>query len=217
MQGALEDITKAVGNTPIVRLNRVTQGVAAEIYVKCEYLNPGGSHKDRVALNMIQRRRGGGAQAGRHDRRGDERQHRRVARAARRDPGLQVRLRHARQDVAGEDLEPARVRRAASSCARPPSSPTIRAATTRWPSASPRRRPTASTRTSTTTPRTPKRTTSRPGPEIWEQTRRRARRLRRRHGHRRHHQRRRQVPQGEEARTSSSSASIRSARSTTTS
>ena len=48
MQGALEDITKAVGNTPIVRLNRVTRGRSrAEIYVKCEYLNPGGSHKDR--------------------------------------------------------------------------------------------------------------------------------------------------------------------------
>ena len=55
MHGALEDITKAVGNTPIIRLNRVTQGLAAEIYVKCEYLNPGGSHKDRLAWNLIRR------------------------------------------------------------------------------------------------------------------------------------------------------------------
>jgi cystathionine beta-synthase len=53
MRGALSDITKAVGHTPIVRLNRVTEGIESEIYVKCEYLNPGGSHKDRVALNMI--------------------------------------------------------------------------------------------------------------------------------------------------------------------
>src|SRR5437868_3027882 len=53
MRGALSDITKAVGHTPIVKLNRVTQGVESDIYVKCEYLNPGGSHKDRVALNMI--------------------------------------------------------------------------------------------------------------------------------------------------------------------
>ncbi len=53
MRGALSDITKAVGHTPIVKLNKVTEGLEAEIYVKCEYLNPGGSHKDRVAINMI--------------------------------------------------------------------------------------------------------------------------------------------------------------------
>jgi cystathionine beta-synthase len=53
MRGALSDITKAVGRTPIVKLNKVTEGLESEIYVKCEYLNPGGSHKDRVALNMI--------------------------------------------------------------------------------------------------------------------------------------------------------------------
>jgi cystathionine beta-synthase len=55
MHGALEDIAKAVGNTPIVRLNRVASGVSAEVYVKCEYLNPGGSHKDRLAWNLLRR------------------------------------------------------------------------------------------------------------------------------------------------------------------
>jgi cystathionine beta-synthase len=55
MQGALEDISKAVGNTPIVRLNRVTAGLPVEVYVKCEFLNPGGSHKDRLASNMLRR------------------------------------------------------------------------------------------------------------------------------------------------------------------
>ena len=55
MQGALQSITDAVGNTPIVRLNRVTAGLKAEIYVKCEYLNPGGSHKDRLAANLLRR------------------------------------------------------------------------------------------------------------------------------------------------------------------
>ncbi len=55
MHGALENITQAVGNTPIIRLNKVTQGLAAEIYVKCEYLNPGGSHKDRLAANLLKR------------------------------------------------------------------------------------------------------------------------------------------------------------------
>ncbi|MBK8940544.1 MAG: pyridoxal-phosphate dependent enzyme [Polyangiaceae bacterium] len=53
MRGAKSDITQAIGNTPIVKLNKVTEGVAADIYVKCEYLNPMGSHKDRVARNMI--------------------------------------------------------------------------------------------------------------------------------------------------------------------
>src|SRR5689334_22806752 len=64
MKGALENITQAVGNTPIVKLNRVGHGVAADIYVKCEYLNPGGSHKDRVAINMIRRAEEAGLKPG---------------------------------------------------------------------------------------------------------------------------------------------------------
>ena len=55
MKGALEDIAKAAGDTPIVRLNRVTAGLSVEIYVKCEFLNPGGSHKDRLAANLLRR------------------------------------------------------------------------------------------------------------------------------------------------------------------
>ncbi len=53
MRGALSDITKAIGHTPIVKLNRIGEGLAADLYVKCEYLNPGGSHKDRVGSQMI--------------------------------------------------------------------------------------------------------------------------------------------------------------------
>jgi cystathionine beta-synthase len=64
MKGALEDVSKAVGNTPIVRLNRVTAGVPVEIYVKCEFLNPGGSHKDRLASNMLRRAEEGGLKTG---------------------------------------------------------------------------------------------------------------------------------------------------------
>ncbi|MCL2779291.1 MAG: pyridoxal-phosphate dependent enzyme [Polyangiaceae bacterium] len=57
MHGALEDIAEAVGKTPIVRLNHVTEGLppGIEIYVKCEFLNPGGSHKDRLAWNLLRR------------------------------------------------------------------------------------------------------------------------------------------------------------------
>jgi len=64
MQGSLEDITKAIGNTPIVRLNKVARDVPVEIYVKCEYLNPGGSHKDRLALNILRRAEEAGLKPG---------------------------------------------------------------------------------------------------------------------------------------------------------
>lgn len=53
MQGAVADLTEAIGTTPIVRLNRVAEGVESEIYVKLEYVNPAGSMKDRVGLNII--------------------------------------------------------------------------------------------------------------------------------------------------------------------
>jgi cystathionine beta-synthase len=43
-----------VGNTPLVRLNRVTAGLAATVLAKVEYFNPGGSVKDRIALRMIE-------------------------------------------------------------------------------------------------------------------------------------------------------------------
>ncbi len=55
MKGALSHITDAIGGTPIIRLNRVAEGLRAELYGKCEFLNPGGSHKDRVAKNMLKR------------------------------------------------------------------------------------------------------------------------------------------------------------------
>jgi len=64
MHGALSSITQAVGNTPIIRLNRVTAGLKAEIYVKCEFLNPGGSHKDRLAANLLKRAEENGLKPG---------------------------------------------------------------------------------------------------------------------------------------------------------
>lgn len=53
MKGAFADVAAAIGNTPIVRLNRVTAGLKADIYVKLGYLNPGGSVKDVIALQII--------------------------------------------------------------------------------------------------------------------------------------------------------------------
>ena len=46
-------VTDLIGNTPLVRLNRVTEGIAATVLVKVEYLNPGGSSKDRIAERII--------------------------------------------------------------------------------------------------------------------------------------------------------------------
>jgi cystathionine beta-synthase len=46
-------ILEAVGNTPLVRLNRVSAGLEADILVKLENLNPGGSVKDRIGIAMI--------------------------------------------------------------------------------------------------------------------------------------------------------------------
>ena len=49
-----EHISELVGNTPLVRLNGVTAGLSATILAKVEYLSPGGSVKDRIALKMIE-------------------------------------------------------------------------------------------------------------------------------------------------------------------
>lgn len=48
------DITGLIGQTPIVKLNRLTGPEDAEVYLKLEYFNPGSSVKDRIALSMIE-------------------------------------------------------------------------------------------------------------------------------------------------------------------
>lgn len=53
-------MTELVGNTPLVRLNRMAQGCLAEVVVKLEFFNPLSSIKDRIALNMIEEAERGG-------------------------------------------------------------------------------------------------------------------------------------------------------------
>ncbi|MBO3738160.1 cystathionine beta-synthase [Actinoplanes flavus] len=49
-----DNVVEIIGNTPLVRLNSVTKGISATVLAKVEYMNPGGSVKDRIALRMVE-------------------------------------------------------------------------------------------------------------------------------------------------------------------
>src|SRR5699024_12436509 len=49
-----DNITGLIGETPIVKLNRSAEKDSADIYLKLEFMNPGSSVKDRIALSMIE-------------------------------------------------------------------------------------------------------------------------------------------------------------------
>jgi len=51
----LENILDAIGKTPIVKLNRIGAELECDLYGKCEYLNAGGSVKDRIGKNMVEK------------------------------------------------------------------------------------------------------------------------------------------------------------------
>jgi cystathionine beta-synthase len=56
-----DHVIDLVGGTPLVRLNQVTEGLAAQVLAKVEYFNPGGSVKDRIALAMVEEAERSGA------------------------------------------------------------------------------------------------------------------------------------------------------------
>ena len=53
MKQVYNNVVECIGNTPIVRLNSITSGFKANVYVKLEYLNPANSVKDRIAVQII--------------------------------------------------------------------------------------------------------------------------------------------------------------------
>lgn len=52
--GTLDNISQTMGCTPMVRLNRLAEGLKADVYAKLEYFNPLGSVKDRIGVSMIE-------------------------------------------------------------------------------------------------------------------------------------------------------------------
>ena len=55
MNSVFNNISEAIGNTPLVKLNQLTDENSADVYVKVEFMNPGSSVKDRIALAMIEK------------------------------------------------------------------------------------------------------------------------------------------------------------------
>lgn len=53
MRRVYDNVLHAVGDTPIVRLHKVVEGLDANVYAKLEFMNPGGSVKDRIALQIV--------------------------------------------------------------------------------------------------------------------------------------------------------------------
>ena len=49
----VENVTELIGHTPLVKLNKVTEGIVCTVLAKVEYFNPGGSIKDRIAAKMV--------------------------------------------------------------------------------------------------------------------------------------------------------------------
>ena len=53
-QNVYNNVLELIGDTPLIRLNKITQGLPGSFYAKVEAFNPGHSTKDRIALHIIE-------------------------------------------------------------------------------------------------------------------------------------------------------------------
>ena len=105
-------VVDLIGNTPLVKLGPLARDLPPLVLAKVEYVNPGGSVKDRIAREDDRRGRGVRRTAARrHHRRADQRQHRRRAGAGRPAARLPLRLRLPGQGQRGQAQRAARLRR----------------------------------------------------------------------------------------------------------
>jgi cystathionine beta-synthase len=136
----------------MVRLNAVTAGLACEVVAKCEFMNPGGSVKDRIGVRMLlDAEKSGPHQAGRHPDRTDLGQHRHRPRAGRRGARLPDHHHDAGEDVAARSRWCSRRSAPRSSAPRPRRRGTRPRATSAWPSGCARSSPTRTSSISTAT------------------------------------------------------------------
>ena len=109
-----DDVTELIGNTPLVRLNRLTEGAGATVVAKLEFYNPANSVKDRIGVAIIDAaERSGELQPGGTIVEATQRQHRDRAGVGRRGARLQRRADHAGDHVQGAPRPAARLRRRA--------------------------------------------------------------------------------------------------------
>ena len=52
-----KNILETIGNTPMVKINKITKDLPCDVYAKIETFNPGNSTKDRMAIKMIESRK----------------------------------------------------------------------------------------------------------------------------------------------------------------
>ena len=163
-----ENVSELVGRTPIVRLNRMTEGLGAQVVAKLEFYNPANSVKDRIGVAIIDAaERSGELTARGNHRRGHQRQYGYRVGDDRRGPWLQGDPHDAGHDVHRAPGDAARLRR------RDRPHPGLRR---EWParwqerSRSSRRPRTRLQPTSSPTPPTLRSTDSTTGEEVWDDT-----------------------------------------------
>ncbi len=162
----MNSLLDLIGNTPLLKLGRTTDDAKPLVLAKVEYLNPGGSVKDRIATRMIEAAEASGElRARRHDRRADLGQHRRGARDGRAGQGLPMRVRVPGQGQRGQAQRPRGVRRRGGRLPDRCRARTTRTPTTASPTGwcarsrargSPTSTPTRTTRARTTRPPAPR-------------------------------------------------------------